>query len=118
VNGVHFIDPGGETRSPSEIKEMIARWPPFRAHAFEPALVRNDTDPRLTKPQHSFSYLPARSMNRTITNIQSRLDSWSGLAGIQPAPWSRSRLGARGKDYALAHSTTSFDATVESALSV
>jgi hypothetical protein len=117
VNGIHFTDPGGETRSPSEIKEMIARWPPFRAHAFEPARARNDTDPGLTKPKDSFSYLPARSMDRTITNIQSRSNSWSGLAGIQPTSRSRSHLDVRGVD-GFAHSTTSFDATVESALSV
>lgn len=41
-NGTHFTDPGGETWTPSEIKQMLAERRPFRAHAFEFACARAD----------------------------------------------------------------------------
>src|SRR5271168_2791699 len=34
-NGLHFTDPRGESWTAAEIKELIARKKPFRAHAFE-----------------------------------------------------------------------------------
>jgi transposase-like protein len=34
-NGLHFTDPRGESWTVAEIKELIARKQPFRAHAFE-----------------------------------------------------------------------------------
>jgi hypothetical protein len=33
-NGTLFTDPRGDTWSPAEIREKIARKEPFRAHAF------------------------------------------------------------------------------------
>ena len=51
-NGTHFTDPTGDSRSPVEIREMIAEQKPFRAHAFEYACATNDVDHRLTKPKH------------------------------------------------------------------
>jgi transposase InsO family protein len=54
-NGVHFTDPGGDTWTPVEIKEMIRLGQPFRAHAFELACAHNDIDHRLTKPKHPWT---------------------------------------------------------------
>ena len=54
-NGTHFTDPAGETWSPAEIKEMIARRQPFLAHAFEYACALNDIDHRLTRPKHPWT---------------------------------------------------------------
>jgi hypothetical protein len=54
-NGTHFTDPAGETWSPGEIKEMIAKRQPFLAHAFEYACALNDIDHRLTKPKHPWT---------------------------------------------------------------
>ena len=54
-NGTHFTDPAGETWSPAEIKEMIARRQLFHAHAFEYACALNDVDHRLTKPKHPWT---------------------------------------------------------------
>jgi len=56
-NGTHFTDPGGESWSPAEIKEMIERKEPFRAHAFELACARCDIDhaspsPSILGPHH------------------------------------------------------------------
>jgi transposase InsO family protein len=65
-NGIHFTDPGGETWSPAEIKELIARKQPFRAHAFELACAHNDIDHRLTKPKHPWTNGQVERMNRTI----------------------------------------------------
>ena len=65
-NGIHFTDPSGETWNVAEIKEMIARKQPFRAHAFETACARNDIDHRLTKPKHPWTNGQVERMNRTI----------------------------------------------------
>jgi transposase InsO family protein len=65
-NGIHFNDPSGESWSPAEIKEMIERKEPFRAHAFELACARNDIDHRLTKPMHPWTNGQVERMNRTI----------------------------------------------------
>ncbi len=54
-NGTHFTDPGGESWSVTEIKDMIERKQPFWAHAFEVACARNDIDHRLTKPKHPWT---------------------------------------------------------------
>src|SRR5580693_6369632 len=48
-NGTHFTDPRGEAWSPVEIRQMIERNEPFRAHAFEYASALADIDHRLTK---------------------------------------------------------------------
>jgi len=34
-NGTHFTNPRGEAWNPAEIRQMIEREEPFRAHAFE-----------------------------------------------------------------------------------
>jgi transposase InsO family protein len=65
-NGTHFTDPRGETRSPAEIRPMIERKEPFRAHAFEYACARTDIDHRLTKPKHPWTNGQVERMNRTI----------------------------------------------------
>jgi transposase InsO family protein len=65
-NGLHFTDPRGNGWSPTEIKHMIERKEPFRAHAFELACARNDIDHRLTKPKHPWTNGQVERMNRTI----------------------------------------------------
>ena len=65
-NGIHFTDPGGGSWNPAEIKGMIERKEPFRAHAFELACARNDIDHRLTKPKHPWTNGQVERMNRTI----------------------------------------------------
>jgi transposase InsO family protein len=65
-NGTHFTDPGGETWTPTEIKQMLAQRRPFRAHAFELACARDDIDHRLTKPKHPWTNGQVERMNRTI----------------------------------------------------
>ena len=54
-NGIHFTDPKGETWTPAEIRQMITRKEPFRAHAFEYACALADIDHRLTKPKHPWT---------------------------------------------------------------
>src|SRR3982750_2308694 len=46
-NGTHFTEPSGNTWTPDEIKDMLARQQLFRAHAFERACAQNAVDPRL-----------------------------------------------------------------------
>jgi transposase InsO family protein len=65
-NGTHFTDPRGEAWSPVEIREMIEREEPFRAHAFEYACAITNIDHRLTKPKHPWTNGQVERMNRTI----------------------------------------------------
>ena len=65
-NGTHFTNPRGETWSPADIKQMIERKEPFRAHAFEYACALADIDHRLTKPKHPWTNGQVERMNRTI----------------------------------------------------
>ena len=65
-NGIHFTDPRGNTWSPQEIKDMMARRQLFRAHAFEYACACNDIDHRLAKPKHPWTNGQVERMNRTI----------------------------------------------------
>jgi transposase InsO family protein len=65
-NGVQFTDPAGNTWSPAEIKVMIEKKQPFRAHSFELACAQNDIDHRLTKPKHPWTNGQVERMNRTI----------------------------------------------------
>ncbi|WP_395696645.1 IS481 family transposase [Methylocella sp.] len=65
-NGVHFTDPKGGAWSPAEIRAMIARKEPFRAHAFEYACALADVDHRLTRPKHPWTNGQVERMNRTI----------------------------------------------------
>jgi transposase InsO family protein len=71
-NGLHFTDPRGNGWSPTEIKHMIERKEPFRAHAFEYACARNDIDHRLTKPKHPWTNGQVERMNRTIKDATVR----------------------------------------------
>ena len=71
-NGTHFTDPRGETWNPAEIKEMIERKQPFRAHAFEYACALADIDHRLTKPKHPWTNGQVERMNRTIKDATVR----------------------------------------------
>jgi transposase InsO family protein len=66
-NGTHFTEPSGNTWTPDEIKEMLARKQLFRAHAFELACAQNDVAHRLTKPRHPWTNGQVERMNRTIT---------------------------------------------------
>src|SRR3954453_14715643 len=65
-NGTHFTEPSGNTWTPDEIKEMLARKQLFRAHAFELACAQNDVAHRLTKPRHPWTNGQVERMNRTI----------------------------------------------------
>jgi transposase InsO family protein len=65
-NGTHFTEPGGDTWSPAEIRQMIERKELFRAHAFEYACALTSIDHRLTKPKHPWTNGQVERMNRTI----------------------------------------------------
>jgi transposase InsO family protein len=65
-NGTHFTNPRGEAWSPAEIRQMIERKEPFRAHAFEYACALANIDHRLTKPKHPWTNGQVERMNRTI----------------------------------------------------
>jgi transposase InsO family protein len=54
-NGLHFTDPRGTNWTAAEIKELIARKEPFRAHAFVYTCAHADIDHRLTKPKHPWT---------------------------------------------------------------
>src|SRR5215203_2660789 len=56
-NGTHFTEPSGNTWTPDEIKEMLARKQLFRAHAFELACAQNER--RCSRASSSFA--PTRS---------------------------------------------------------
>jgi transposase-like protein len=71
-NGTHFTDPRGGTWSSAEIRQMIARKEPFRAHAFEYACALTDIDHRLTKPKHPWTNGQVERMNRTIKDATVR----------------------------------------------
>jgi transposase InsO family protein len=71
-NGIHFTDPKGETWTPVEIRQMIARNELFRAHAFEYACALADIDHRLTKPKHPWTNGQVERMNRTIKDATVR----------------------------------------------
>jgi transposase InsO family protein len=65
-NGTHFTEPSGNTWTPDEIKEMLARKQLFRAHSFELACAQNDVEHRLTKPRHPWTNGQVERMNRTL----------------------------------------------------
>ena len=65
-NGTHFTEPSGNTWTPDEIKQMLARKQLFRAHSFELACAQNDVEHRLTKPRHPWTNGQVERMNRTI----------------------------------------------------
>src|SRR3954451_8079072 len=65
-NGTHCTEPSGNTWTPDEIKDMLARKQLFRAHAFELACAQNDVAHRLTKPRHPWTNGQVERMNRTI----------------------------------------------------
>ena len=63
-NGTHFTDPGGDSWTVPDLKEMSASKQPFGAHAV--ACARNDIEHRLTRPQHPWTNGQVERMNRTI----------------------------------------------------
>src|SRR5215210_4475479 len=65
-NGTHFTEPSGNTWTPDEIKDMLARKQLFRAHAFDLACAQNDGGHRLSKPRHPWTNGQVERMNRTI----------------------------------------------------
>jgi transposase InsO family protein len=65
-NGLHFTDPRGTSWTAADIKELIARKEPFRAHAFVYTCAHADIDHRLTKPKHPWTNGQVERMNRTI----------------------------------------------------
>jgi transposase InsO family protein len=71
-NGIHFTDPKGETWTPAEIRQMIARKELFRAHSFEYACALGDIDHRRTKPKHPWINGQVERMNRTIKDATVR----------------------------------------------
>jgi len=106
-DGTHFTDPAGETWSPAEIKEMIAKRQPFLAHAFEYACALNDIDHRLTKPKHPW----------TTDMIDKCLLAGSELFLFRARVTARRRAGreARALPRSL-HRRTSFAAPVRASL--
>jgi transposase InsO family protein len=71
-NGIHFTNPSGETWNPTEIRQMIERKEPFRAHAFEYACALANINHRLTKPKHPWTNGQVERMNRTIKDATVR----------------------------------------------
>ena len=71
-HGTHFTEPSGNTWTPDEIKEMLARKQLFRAHSFELACARSDVEHRLTKPRHPWTNGQVERMNRTIKDATVR----------------------------------------------
>ena len=65
-NGTHFTEPSGNTWTPDEIKQMLARKQLFRAHSFELACAQSDVEHRLTKPRHPWTNGQVERMNRTL----------------------------------------------------
>jgi Integrase core domain len=67
-NGTHVTEPSGNTWTPAEIKQMLARKRLVRAHAFELACAQNacaqtDVAHRLTKPRHPWTNGQVERMN-------------------------------------------------------
>jgi transposase InsO family protein len=83
-NGTHFTDPGGETWTPVEIKQMLAEGKPFRAHAFELACARADIDHRLTKPKHPWTNGQVERMNRTLKDATVKRYFYETHAELRP----------------------------------
>ncbi len=65
-NGTHFTTPGNKRSAAQNLKTMMQRGEPFRAHSFELACARNDIDHRLTKPNHPWTNGQVERMNRTL----------------------------------------------------
>ena len=71
-NGTHFTDPKGNTWTPQEIKDLLARKELFLCHAFEYACAQLDIEHRLTKPRHPWTNGQVERMNRTIKDATVR----------------------------------------------
>jgi transposase InsO family protein len=71
-NGTHFTEPSGNTWTPDEIKQMLARKQLFRAHSFERACAQSDVEHRLTKPRHPWTNGQVERMNRTLKDATVR----------------------------------------------
>jgi len=64
-NGFHFTPPHGGW-SVAEIRALLARHQPFRAHAFDLACAQHAIEHRLTKFNHPWTNGQVERMNRTI----------------------------------------------------
>ena len=65
-NGTHFTTPGNKRSAAQDLRTMMQRSEPFRAHSFELACAQNDIDHRLTKPNHPWTNGQVERMNRTL----------------------------------------------------
>jgi transposase InsO family protein len=65
-NGLHFTTPGNQHSAVAEIKLALQKGELFRAHAFEFACAKADSDHRLTKPKHPWTNGQVERMNRTL----------------------------------------------------
>jgi transposase InsO family protein len=81
-NGTHFTEPSGNTWTPDEFKQMLARKQLFRAHAFERACAQNDVAHRLTKPRHPWTNGQVEQMNRTIKDATVKVFHYETLASL------------------------------------
>jgi transposase InsO family protein len=70
-NGFHFTPPHGGW-SVAEIRSMLARHQPFRAHAFDLACAQHAIEHRLTKFNHPWTNGQVERMNRTIKDATVR----------------------------------------------
>src|SRR5262249_24815989 len=70
-NGFHFTAPHGSW-SVAEIRAMLARHQPFRAHAFDLACAQLGIEHRLTKFNHPWTNGQVERMNRTIKDATVR----------------------------------------------
>jgi transposase InsO family protein len=70
-NGFHFTAPHGSW-SVAEIRAMLARHQPFRAHAFDLACAQHGIEHRLTKLNHPWTNGQVERMNRTIKDATVR----------------------------------------------
>lgn len=70
-NGFHFTAPHGSW-SVAEIRAMLARQQPFRAHAFDLACAQQGIEHRLTKFNHPWTNGQVERMNRTIKDATVR----------------------------------------------
>jgi transposase InsO family protein len=70
-NGFHFTAPHGSW-SVAEIRAMLDRQQPFRAHAFDLACAQHGIEHRLTKFNHPWTNGQVERMNRTIKDATVR----------------------------------------------
>ena len=65
-HGLHFTTPGNTASAAPLVREAMDRGEVLRAHPFEYACARNNTDHRLTKPRYPWTNGQVERMNRTL----------------------------------------------------